>query len=152
MSRLNPALPYLLLQELETLMVENFNKFTLKVLITVPGTSCDGLIWGEVIQHVDLEGEREGGRERGREGREGGREGGRGGREGEGGRGREGEREGGGREGGRERGREEGGEGEGEGEGGRRTSPQGNELSFTCIKTALHSNKCPPSSSLPVQT
>ena len=51
-------------------MVENFNKFTLKVLITVPGTSCDGLIWGEVIEHVDLGG-REGGGGKEGEGREG---------------------------------------------------------------------------------
>ena len=97
-------LAYLLLQELEALMVENFNKFTLKVLITVPGTSCDGLIWSEVIEHVDLGGEREGGR-----GREGGEEGGRG-RGGGSGSGRGEVAKGGGGGGGRE-----GGEGGGRG-------------------------------------
>lgn len=45
---------YLALEELETLLIENLNKFRLKVLVTVPGSPSHGAVRLQVVQHVNL--------------------------------------------------------------------------------------------------
>ena len=49
-----PPSPNLLFEELQTLLIEDLNKFTLEILVAVPGTSSHRLMWSEVVQHVEL--------------------------------------------------------------------------------------------------
>lgn len=45
---------YLALQELEALLVQDFDKLGLKVLVAVPGPAGHRAVWLQVVQHVHL--------------------------------------------------------------------------------------------------